>query len=46
MRHSAAHNTFKEVQKMEIYEKLNQFDEEANEYGVNPLSYVALGCGK
>ncbi len=31
---------------MDIYEKLNQLDEEINEYGVNPLSYVVLGCAK
>ncbi len=31
---------------MDIYEKLNQFDDETTEYGVNPLSYVVLGCAK
>ena len=36
--------TYKEVKIMLIYDKLNYLDEEENAYGVNPLSYVVLGC--
>ena len=31
---------------MDIYEKLNQIDDEQTDYGVNPLSYVVLNCGR
>jgi hypothetical protein len=31
---------------MEIYEMLNEIDEEKTKYGVNPLSYVALNCAR
>lgn len=31
---------------MDIYEKLNQIDDEQIDYGVNPLSYVVLDCGR
>lgn len=37
---------FKEVWDMDIYEKLNQIDDEQTAYGVNPLSYVVLDCGR
>lgn len=33
---------------MEIYEMLNEIESEDNKscYGVEPLSYVALSCGR
>jgi hypothetical protein len=31
---------------MNIYEMLNEIDEEETKLGVNPLSYVALNCGR
>lgn len=31
---------------MLIYDSLNYLQEENREYGVNPLSYVVLDCGK
>lgn len=31
---------------MDIYEKLNQIDDEKTAYGINPLSYVVLDCGR
>lgn len=31
---------------MSIYEKLNQIDNDRNEMGVSPLSYVIFNCAK
>ncbi len=31
---------------MDIYERLNQIDDERTAYGVNPLSYVVLDCAR
>lgn len=31
---------------MLIYDNLNNYDEEKNAIGVNPLSYVALSCNR
>lgn len=32
---------------MTIYERLNELDDnQSNEYGILPLSYVALGCAR
>lgn len=31
---------------MSIYEKLNQIDNDGNEMGVSPLSYVIFNCAK
>lgn len=37
----------KEVADMSIYDMLNELesDDNASEYGVEPLSYEVLGCG-
>lgn len=37
---------YKEVLKMFIYENLNNLDNQNEELGVSPLSYVALNCAR
>lgn len=31
---------------MYIYDELNKLDNSVEAYGVSPLAYVVLGCGK
>lgn len=31
---------------MFFYENLNEFDENVEAYGVSPLNYVVLNCGR
>lgn len=31
---------------MDIYERLNQIDDERTAYGITPLSYVVLDCAR
>lgn len=36
----------KEVLTMYIYDELNTLDENVEEYGVSPLAYIVLECGR
>lgn len=37
---------YQEVLTMYIYDELNELDESVENYGVSPLSYVVLECGR